>query len=158
RLLDHLAQNASVVVIETKLGQRDQLAVARKNTYRNGFPIGRRHSRNTKVVFLLGHLYLDLAVLRQSTLGNVQVRHDLDARNDGTLEPLDAGRNRRLVKQTVNAVPDAKFLFQRLNMDVRRAVTHRLRNDLVDEPDNRGILRHFIDVLNAAVYINPSPL
>ena len=48
----------------------------------DAFAIHRRHSRNTKIQLLALHLQLDTAILRQTTLGNVELGHDLDARYD----------------------------------------------------------------------------
>ena len=65
------------------------------------------------------HGELDAAVLRQPPLGDVELRHDLDARDDRRGEP--AGRRLDLVQHAVDAVADAQLVLERLDVDVRGA-------------------------------------
>ncbi len=52
------------------------------------------------------HVELDAAVLGDAALRDVQVREDLDAGDDGGLEPVHLGRDGRLLEDAVDAVPD----------------------------------------------------
>ena len=49
---------------------------------------------------------LDMPILRHEPLGDVHVRHDLDARNQRGVELF--GRRRFFLKQTVDPVPQLK--------------------------------------------------
>ena len=62
---------------------------------------------------------------------------DLDARRHRQGEVL--GRRRHFVKRAVHAVADLELVFERLEVDVRRAVLHGLVQHEVHEPhDRRG--------------------
>ena len=74
-------------------------------------------------------MQIDAPVLRQAAFGNVQVRHDFDARNDGQRQMFR--RRRHFIKRAVHAIADAKFRFKRLEVNVARAVVHWL----VTRPD-----------------------
>ena len=63
---------------------------------------------------------LDAAVLRQALLGDVQLGHDLQARDDRRLEVLDLRRDRGFHQHAVNAVADAQLVLERLDVDVGR--------------------------------------
>ena len=66
-----------------------------------------------------------------AAFGNVQVRHDLDARDHRQRQMLR--RRRHFVKRAVHAVADAEFGFERLEMNVTRAVLHGLEQDQIHE-------------------------
>ena len=84
------------------------------------------------------HLDLDASVLRQALLGDVEPREDLDARGDRLLE-LRGGVH-HLLEDAVDPVPDPVLLLVGLDVDVRGAALDRVRQDDVDEPDDRGFL------------------
>ena len=87
---------------------------------------------------LLAHLQLDAAVLRHAALGDVQLRHDLEARDERRLELHR--RLHDLLQRAVDAVAHADVVLEALEVDVRRAALHRIREDGVDELDDRRIL------------------
>ena len=81
---------------------------------------------------------LDAAVLRQPLLGDVELRHDLDARGDRIAE-----LHRRLhdvVENAVDAVADAQLLLVRLDVDVAGALLDRRHQDDVHQLDDRRFL------------------
>lgn len=61
---------------------------------------------------------------------------------------LIAGGDGCLVKHSVNAVANPQVIFHWLEVDVGCAVVDGLADDLVDEADNRSVLRHLLDVLD----------
>ena len=86
---------------------------------------------------LLAHLQLDAPVLRHAALGDVQLRHDLEARDQRRLE-----LHRRLhhfLQRAVDAVADADLVLEALEVDVRRAALHRVGEDGVDQLDDRRV-------------------
>ena len=84
-----------------------------------------------------GEADLDAAVLRQALLGDVQLRHDLDARRDRVAELHR--RRHDVVEDAVDAEPDAELLLVRLDVDVARALLNRRHQHQVDEPDDRRL-------------------
>jgi hypothetical protein len=78
--------------------------------------------------------------MRMSTLWpsiDVEVAHDLHAGDDAGCH---AARDRRRLRQhAVDAETHAHVAAVRLEVDVRRAVLHRLGDDRVDELDDRGV-------------------
>ncbi len=81
-------------------------------------------------------LEVDAAVLRQALLGDVELGHDLEARDHGALQRLDVLRHRHLVQHAVDAVADAQVVLHGLDVDVRRALVERFADDLVHELDD----------------------
>src|SRR6185436_18732731 len=84
----------------------------------------RRKRRDTEVDLLGAHLVIDSTVLGQSPLGNIQVRHDLQAGDHRQRQMLR--RRRHFIKCSIHAISDLKFILERLEMDVARAVLHGL--------------------------------
>ena len=87
-------------------------------------------------------LQLDAAVLRQAPLGDVQPGHDLQAADDRRLEAVDLRRHRLRVQHAVDAVADPQARLLRLDVHVAGPRLDRLQQDLVDQPDDRGLLGH----------------
>ena len=80
----------------------------------------------------------DAPVLRQAALGDVQVGHDLEARNHRQGQVL--GRRRHFVEGAVHAVADLELVLEGLEVNVAGAVLHGLEQDEVDEPDDRRLV------------------
>ena len=99
----------------------------------------RRQHRDAEVDLLrhaaLVEADLDAAVLRQPLLGDVELRHDLDARDDRVAELHR--RRHDVVEDAVDAVADAQLLLVRLDVDVARALLDRRHQHDVDEPHDR---------------------
>src|SRR5881394_1470137 len=84
------------------------------------------------------HLELDAPVLRHAALGDVELRHDLDARREGR-----AHLHRRLhhfVQRAVHAVADTHLVLERLDMDVGGAALYGVGEESVDQLDDRRIV------------------
>ncbi len=112
--------------VEVKIDRR-----AVEHAQHDGFAELRRQRGHAEVNRAVGHVITDATVLRQPPLGNVQVRHDFDARNHRQRQVLR--RRRHFVKRAVHAVTDAKFVFKRFEMNVARAVLDGLKQDQVHE-------------------------
>ena len=81
---------------------------------------------------------LDAAVLRQTLLGDIELRHDLEPRRDRVAE-----LHRRVhdaVEHAVDAVPDPVLLLVRFDVNVAGAFLHRRHQQHVDQPDDRRFL------------------
>src|SRR5690606_7900556 len=93
---------------------------------------------DAKVDDALADAQLDAAVLRETPLRDVQVREDLEARDQRGLHirrwPHD------LLQYTIDPVTDADLLLVALEVDVRRAAGDCVIEDAVDELDDRSVL------------------
>ena len=91
----------------------------------------------SRVVPAIDEARLDAPVLRQPLLGDVEARHDLDARDDRVAE-LERRRHHRM-QLAVDAEPDPHVLLVRLDVDVARALLNRRQHQRVDELDDRRL-------------------
>ena len=93
----------------------------------------------------------DAPVLRQAPLGDVHLRHDLDARRDGRLQPA---RGRLLIEEhAVDAVPDAQRVLERLDVDVGGARADRVLDEQVDEAHDGRLEGHVAQVVHVLVAV-----
>ena len=87
---------------------------------------------------------LDPAVLGQPALRDVEVRHDLQARDDRRLVAL--GRRQHLVEHAVHAEPDAELLLVGLPVQVGRAPANGVGQDHVDELHDRRLVGRLLEL------------
>ena len=73
-----------------------------------------------KSIVLPGMPQLEAAVLRHALLGDVELRHDLDARNDRAMEPLVDRPHRRL-QHAIDPVLHVHGVVLRFDVDVAGA-------------------------------------
>ena len=120
-----------------------------EQTHDDAFAVERGQSGNAQVDFAAQRLDLDAAVLRQAAFGDIQAGHQLHARNDGGLQ---LARRRVLTHQhAVNAVADAKFFFERLDVDIAGALFDGLRDHGVHQTDDRRFAGHVAKVFQVFV-------
>ena len=94
-------------------------------------------------------LDFDAAVLRQPALGDIQLGHQLHARNNGGFQ---FARRRVLIDQhAVDAVADAEFLLERLDVNIAGALLHGLRDHGVHQADDGRFAGHVAQVLQIFV-------
>src|SRR5262249_4615230 len=89
---------------------------------------------------------LDTAVLGQTALGDVEPRHDLDARGDGGTQIRRQGLCR--AQRAVDAVAHQDRVNIGLDVNVRCTLFHRAEDDLVDQPDGWRFARHVAQALD----------
>ncbi len=87
----------------------------------------------------LAELQLDAAVLRQTPLGDVELRHDLEPRGQRVLELQR--RLHHLVEQAVDPVAHTERFLVGLDVDVRRDLLDGVGEDQIDELDDGGVFR-----------------
>src|SRR5215467_14468123 len=85
------------------------------------------------------HRKFDPAILWQAPFGDIQHRHNLDARDNRRLKA--PWRRLDLVEHTVIAVTNTKTILERVDVDVRRAGLDRVRDQLIYQTDERGLAR-----------------
>ena len=108
----------------------------RKNAQHRLFPEHGRQERDADVnVPLLSRADAEMTVLRQTALGDVQIRHDLDARDQRLMH---AALERHIVDdRAVDAHAHARFPLERLDMDVARARADRAVEQAAEQLDDR---------------------
>ena len=120
-----------------------------QDPHHDGFAVHRRHRRHAQVDLLALYPQADAAVLRQPPLGDVEVRHDLDARDHRGGE---AARGRfDFVQHAVDPVADDEPVLERLDVDIGRARVERIGDDERDEPDHGRFGREILELLDVGV-------
>ncbi len=99
----------------------------------------RRQGRDTHVQRLAAQRQGDASVLRLALLGDVQPRHDLDARHQQRRHARVQAQ--RLAQHPVHPHPHQQARLIAFQMDVRGADARRLGDDAVDQADDRRVVR-----------------
>ncbi len=131
--------------VELQLGEllADRLLV--ENTDDRVFAVHARHDRDAEVDGLAAHAQPEAAVLRHALLGDVELGHDLDARDDGAVRALGDRPHGRL-QHAVDAVLDDHRVVLRLDVDVAGAPLDGGEDRRVDQADDRAdVARQALD-------------
>ena len=99
----------------------------------------------------------DAPVLGQAPLGDVHLRHDLDARGERGLQP--PRRRLLVVEDAVDAIAHPQAVLEGLDVDVRGFGVHGLLDEEVDQPDHRRLEGHvakLVDVLLGLALRSPA--
>jgi len=89
-------------------------------------------------------------------LGDVDLRHDLDAGDHGGLDV--PGRGHDVVEDPVDAVADPHPALLGLDVDVAGALADGLEDDLVDEADDRRLVHQLAEAVEAHLLVGgPDP-
>src|SRR5690625_6992492 len=136
---------------KAQAGKIEHNGFAVENAHDHRFTVRGGHGGHAQVELLAAHPVHDAAVLGQAPLGDVEARHDLDARNDRS------GRARRrgldLLQNAVDAVAHLEAVFERLDVNVGGARFDRaLQNEVDDANDRRfgGQVAQMLDILDIA--------
>src|SRR5262249_54181979 len=146
--LDELGELAERVLREAQRLEVHDDAGAVEDAEHDALAVQRRQGRDTEIDLLAHHAQLDAAVLRQATLRDVELRHDLDARHDRGGQA--ARRRLDVVQHAVDAVADLELVLERLDVDVGGTLLDGPVDDEVDHADDRrlaGQIAQVIDVL-----------
>ena len=104
-----------------------------------------RHDRDAEVDRLPRQAQLEASVLRHALLGDVELGHDLDARDDRAVEAAVDRPHRRL-QHAVDAVLHVHRVVAGLDVNVARPALNRGVDGRVDQPDDgAGIGRQLVD-------------
>ncbi len=96
-------------------------------------------------ILVAAELHLDAAVLRQAALGDVELRHHLDARRERVLQP--ERRLHDLVEHAVDAEADAEHLLVGLDVHVARPLADGVGQERVHQADDGRLFRRSLELL-----------
>src|SRR4029079_1546971 len=134
--------------------ERDVAAV--EDTHDDAFAEHGGQDADTQVHGVAADLEGDTAVLRQTTFGDVEVGHDLDAAGDGH---GDVPRRRNhLVEHTVDAVTQLVLALERLEVDVAGLVLDRLQKHEVEQLLDRIRVGELANLLEIDAFAAPLEL
>ncbi len=130
---------ATFAVVQPQVGEREKRLGLVQEPEHHPLAEGRGDDGDADVHALVADLHLDAAVLREALLGDVELGHDLDARDQ---RRLDAPRQvQQVVEHAVDPVADLQRVGIGLDVDVARAVLDGLGEDQVDELDDGRVAR-----------------
>ena len=95
----------------------------------------RRNGRHTHVDGLTANAQGDTSILGETFLGDVEFRHHLNTRHQQRRELTRRLQHR--AQHAVNTKADAQRALEGFDMNIRRAVLHRLAENGVDQADHR---------------------
>ena len=127
RQADEPLEGLLVVGEEAQLRQAQPQPFLVQDTHDDALAVVGRQAGHAQVDELAAHRRLDAPVLRDPVLGDGHVGLDLQAADDGGLQPFGWGFD--LVQHAVNPVAHAEHLRQRLQVNVRSAHLERLDDD-----------------------------
>ncbi len=109
------------VVVEAQPAQVVEIARgAVEQAHHHAFAVERGQGGDAQIHLAAQDLDFDAAILRQAALGDVQLGHQLQARDDSGLQ---LARRRLLVEEhAIHAEADAEFFLERLDVDVAGAL------------------------------------
>src|SRR5205814_1545846 len=113
---------------ESEIFQTELDAALIEQTHDDRFAVQRRENGDADVDLVRQDVRFDATILRQPPLGDIQVRKDFDAGDDGGDHPLR--RRLLLVEHAVDAVAHLAAVLERLDVDVRSARPDGLAEDV----------------------------
>ena len=113
--------------------------------HHDAFAVHRGHGGDAQIDFAAAHRRLDPPVLRHPALGDIELRHDFDARGYRRLNRN--GIILQNMQHTVEAEPRAQTIVARLQMDVGGLHLGGARDQIMHQPDDR---RFAGEILQAA--------
>jgi len=138
--LDQFVERGVGVFVHPHAAKRELHALFVEHTHHDPFAVQHGDHGDADVDLASGDLELDAAVLGDPFLGDVQPGHDLQTADDGRLEAVDFRRHGLRLQHAVDPVADFQSRRLRLDVDVAGPGFHGLGEDLVDQPDDRGLL------------------
>ena len=130
-LVNELADRVEIVLAQAELVEIEAHVAAVEHAHDHGLAEHRRQNAHAQIDRLIVHRQLDAPVLRQPALGNVEIRHDLDARADRRRDVR--GRRHHFVQHAVDAIAHLEFILERLEVNVRGLVLDGLQKHEVDK-------------------------
>ncbi|MNV28254.1 hypothetical protein D3C71_1194390 [compost metagenome] len=148
RLLQHLTELREEILAEPQPLEIKHHRFAVEQTHHHALAVRGRHGADPQVQLLALHAQHDAAVLRQTTLGDVELGHDLDAADHRSGEVHR--RAFAIDQHAIDAVTHLQAILERFDMDVGRAQFHRTLDQQVHQADDRrfgGQIAQMLDVI-----------
>ena len=122
--------------IETQIGELLGQVLLVENADDGVLAVNRRHDRDTEVDLATAQVEFEATVLRHPLLGDVEIRHDLDARDDRVVvAQLDWIHGR--IEHAIDTVLDPHRILARLHMNIGGTALERVHQGRVDEANDR---------------------
>src|SRR6266550_1835599 len=102
----------------------------------------RRNRGDAQIDFVAAHCKLDATVLWKPPLRDIEHRHDLDARYDGSMKSTGGGLG--LLQHAIIAIPNPKPILKWVNVDIRGARLDCLRDQLIYEANDGRFARQIL--------------
>src|SRR5206468_10639409 len=99
--------------------------------------VERGQGRDPQVDLTAQHAELDTAVLGQAALGDVELGHELDARDQRCLKI--AGRRVNVVQDAIDAIAHPQLFLKWLDVDVRGALFQSPSDPGIDQAEDRRL-------------------
>ena len=122
--------------VERKLGELLAHRLFVQHAQHGVFAVNGGHDGDAEIDQAALVAHAETAVLRDAALGDIQLAHHLDARNDGGV-PVLRDRRHGVMQHAVNAVLDGHFLIARLDVNVAGAPLERVEDGGVHQLDHR---------------------
>ncbi len=149
RFDQHVEESLQRVVLEAESLEVERDAALVEDPHHDRLAVHRRHRRYAQIDLLALHAQPDAPVLRQTPLGDVEIGHDLDARDHrGGKAPR---RRLDLVQHAVDPVAHDQPVLERLDVDVGRARVERIGDDQRHQADHRRFGGEILQLLDVGV-------
>ena len=146
RAIDDAFQCGGLLGVDAELFEIEAFGLLVENTHDHTLGVGAgRDRRHTHIDLAPTERARDAAILRQALLGNVELGHDLDARDD--LRRQRTRRVQHLPEHAVDAEAHGDARLESLDMDVGGVLLDRFDEQAVDELDDRRVVVGFEQVL-----------
>ena len=152
RLVDQLIDELLGLRIHAERGQVEPAGLLVQDTQHHALAVAGRDGRDAHVHRAAGDPQADAAVLRQALLGDVELRHDLDARDHQRRH--GALGLQHFAQHAIDAEAHDQAVLERLDVDVRGVFLDRLREHGVDQADDRRVV---VAVEQVAARAGPAP-
>ena len=148
RLFQHFLELRQEFVGEAELVEIQHHGFAIEQAHHHRFAVRGWNSAHAQVELLALHAQHDATVLRQTPFRDVELGHDLDARNDCCGQ---IGRGRfDFLQHAIHAQPHFQAILERLDVDVGCARFDRALDDQIDQTDHRrfgGEIAQMFDIV-----------
>ena len=137
------------ILVESEVVEAQDHARLVEHAHDDLLAVDRGQRRHPQVDALAADVERNPAVLRDAMLGDVHVRHHLEA--SGDRGPDGTGRIRDVMEHAVDPIADAELATGRLDMDVRRLLVEGLEDEEVDVADDGCLFGDGLDIVRAAI-------
>ena len=117
---------------------RESSALLVEQAQHHAFAVAAGQRRHAHVDRAAAQAQQDAAVLRQPFLGDVEVGHDLDARDQRGVQAAAGPHD--IAQGAIDAVAHHRVALERLDVDVGGAFAQRLRQQRVEHADDRRVV------------------